>query len=74
LIANSDLHRRRQITSWKTVVRSEAHPEAVLDAIRRQDVRFRFFSDPKRPPVGRPAARVAPVHSPGPPLPVAVGG
>ncbi len=43
MIANSDLHRPSQMTSWKTVLDCEKHPEAVLDAIRKQEVSFRFF-------------------------------
>ncbi len=43
-IASSDLHHRRQITSWKTELDCELHPEAILDAVRRQEVRFRFYS------------------------------
>jgi predicted metal-dependent phosphoesterase TrpH len=44
-IASSDLHHPRQIRSWKTIVYSERHPEAVLDAIRRQEVSFHFFEE-----------------------------
>ncbi len=43
-IANSDLHLPRHINSWKTVLHCERHPQAVLDAIRKQQVDFRFFS------------------------------
>lgn len=45
MIANSDLHVPNQINSWKTVLECERHPEAILDAIRRQDVRFFFYRD-----------------------------
>ncbi len=44
-IASSDLHRRPQITSWKTVLECERHPLAILDAIRRQEVRFHFYQE-----------------------------
>lgn len=44
-IASSDLHIARQMTSWKTVLDCERHPEAILDAIRKQEVQFRFYRD-----------------------------
>lgn len=50
-IASSDLHHPRQLASWKTVLDCEKHPEAILEAIRRQRVRFRFF----QPQMSRPA-------------------
>lgn len=43
-IASSDLHVARQLSAWKTVLQCERHPEAVLDAIRKQQVDFRFFN------------------------------
>jgi predicted metal-dependent phosphoesterase TrpH len=45
MIANSDLHLPGQISSWKTVLHCERHPEAILEAIRRQDVQFSFYQD-----------------------------
>jgi len=45
MIANSDLHHPRQMTSWKTKLSCERHPHAVLDAIRRQEVDFVYFQD-----------------------------
>jgi predicted metal-dependent phosphoesterase TrpH len=45
MLANSDFHRENHMTSWKTLVRSELHPEAILRAICRQDVRVRFYRD-----------------------------
>jgi predicted metal-dependent phosphoesterase TrpH len=45
-IASSDLHVPRQLSSYKTVMNCERHPEAVLEAIRRQEIEVRFFSDP----------------------------
>jgi len=44
-IASSDLHIPRQLTSWKTVLECERHPEAILDAIRDQRVSFRFYRE-----------------------------
>lgn len=46
LIASSDLHQLRQITSWKTKLSCERQPEAILDAIRRQNLDFVFYQDP----------------------------
>lgn len=43
MIANSDLHHAKQMTSWKTVLRCEKNPEAILDAIRRQEIEFAFY-------------------------------
>ena len=42
-LASSDLHRPEQLHSWKTVLHCERHPEAVLDAIRRQELEFKFY-------------------------------
>lgn len=44
-IASSDLHQRRQMSSWKTVFECERHPEAILEAIRRQELSFRFYQE-----------------------------
>lgn len=44
MLANSDLHRPQQMTSWKTLVDSELHPEAILEAIRKQKVEFVFYN------------------------------
>lgn len=45
MIANSDLHHPRQMTSWKTQLSCERHPEAIFQAIRRQEVDFVYFQD-----------------------------
>lgn len=44
-IASSDLHRPSQFRSWKTVLSCERHPEAILEAIRRQELDFRFHDE-----------------------------
>ena len=44
-LATSDLHRPHQINAWKTVFECELHPEALLDAIRLQNLSFRFYSE-----------------------------
>ncbi|MGE4131147.1 MAG: hypothetical protein AB7F86_05880 [Bdellovibrionales bacterium] len=46
LLANSDLHRARQINSWKTIFRCERKAEAILQAIRMQQLDFHFYRDP----------------------------
>jgi predicted metal-dependent phosphoesterase TrpH len=45
MLASSDLHHPSQMTSWKTVVESEKHPEAILQAIKKQHLSFRFYRD-----------------------------
>ncbi len=45
MIANSDLHLPQHMTSWKTVLRCERDPEAILQAIRTQDIQFSFYHD-----------------------------
>ncbi len=42
-IASSDLHVQRQLTSWKTVLQCERHPEAILDAVRKQQLSFHYY-------------------------------
>jgi hypothetical protein len=47
-IASTDLHRFSQMTGWKSFVhtrRSEKKPEAVLEAIRKQNISFHFYQD-----------------------------
>jgi predicted metal-dependent phosphoesterase TrpH len=56
MVASSDLHRPDHITSWKTVLRCERRQEAVLDALRRQEVRFQYYADA---PTGSPSSREA---------------
>jgi hypothetical protein len=45
MVASGDLHYREQLSSWKTVFECERHPEAILDAIRKQDLSFRFYKE-----------------------------
>lgn len=59
MIASSDLHHARQITSWKSVLRCERSVPAVLEAIRRQELSFAFFSDPAIVPSPLQAAAAA---------------
>lgn len=43
MIANSDLHDKRQIESWKTVFTSEKTSSAIKNAIVQQDLRFQYY-------------------------------
>jgi len=45
MLANSDLHYKKQIRSWKTILHSDCTESAVLQSIRNQDVSFAFYSD-----------------------------
>lgn len=45
MIATSDFHKPSHINAYKTVVDSEKHPEAILDAIREQKVSFRMYQE-----------------------------
>jgi hypothetical protein len=45
LLATSDLHHARQITSWKTVFECERNQAAILEAIRRQELSFTFYNE-----------------------------
>lgn len=45
MVASSDLHHAKQINSWKTVLHCERHPEAVLEAIREQNLSFQYYKE-----------------------------
>ena len=45
MIASTDLHRFSQMSAWKTIVDAEKHPEAILDAIRKQQVTFHYYEE-----------------------------
>jgi hypothetical protein len=45
MVASGDLHRPEQMTSWKTVFDCEKNPEAILNAIRKQNLSFMFYRD-----------------------------
>lgn len=49
MLANTDLHHPRQLSAWKTIVHAERHPEAILRAIRQQQLEFTFFEDSRQP-------------------------
>jgi hypothetical protein len=44
VIATSDLHKPSQLSSWKTVFDCERNVGAILDAIRKQELDFKFYS------------------------------
>jgi hypothetical protein len=60
VIATSDLHHPRQINAWKTVLHCERHPEAVLEAVRKQKLDIQFYKEVVTESVSR-----QPVFSPG---------
>lgn len=62
-LASSDLHHPRQMRSWKTVLDCERHPEAILRAIRRQEVRFHFYEPPASYEQALEAAEPLPLHA-----------
>jgi hypothetical protein len=45
VLATSDLHHPKQINAWKTVFECERHPEAILDAIRKQQLDIKFYRE-----------------------------
>jgi hypothetical protein len=45
MLATSDLHKPSQISAWKTVFECERDPSAILDAIRRQQLSFQFYTE-----------------------------
>jgi len=46
MIANSDLHHPRQISSWKTLLSCGRDTESIFNAIKAQDLEFTYYSDP----------------------------
>jgi hypothetical protein len=46
MIASSDLHHPKQISSWKTELHCERNPKAILEAVRAQNISFYFYEDP----------------------------
>lgn len=49
MIANSDLHAASQMTSWKNVLHCEKKSEAILEAIRSQNLQFHFYQEERVP-------------------------
>jgi predicted metal-dependent phosphoesterase TrpH len=46
MVANSDMHHLRQMTSWKTVMEGARTEENIFASIRSQNLSFRFYQDP----------------------------
>lgn len=51
MIANSDLHHPRQMSSWKTLCSAEKNVQDVLEAIRTQKIDFHYYEDKKTAPI-----------------------
>ena len=51
-LATSDLHRPQQLTAWKTAFDCERHPEAIMDAIKNQNLSLRFYDEVKHDDLG----------------------
>ena len=47
MIANSDLHHPRQMSSWKTLMDSPRTQENVFKAIKNQDINFTYYDNPE---------------------------
>lgn len=45
MLANSDLHHPKQISSWKTVLQCENTEGAIFHSIRKQELSFTFYRD-----------------------------
>ena len=45
-IANSDLHKPQQMSSWKTIVHAKPDVKSILQSIKKQKVSFEFYKDP----------------------------
>lgn len=45
MLANGDLHTRKQMSSWKTALRCELSQEAILASIRKQNIDFVFYKE-----------------------------
>lgn len=46
MIANSDLHHPRQMSSWKTVMEGPRTQTNILAAIKAQDINFMYYENP----------------------------
>ena len=46
MVANSDLHHPRQMSSWKTVLEGKRDLSNVLQSIRSQNLNFTYYEDP----------------------------
>ena len=64
-IASSDLHVKKQMTSWKTLLQCERKEEAILEAIRRQEIDFRYYEAPHELDVRHAVLPLGPGHRSG---------
>ena len=70
MLATSDLHRPQQIQSWKTVLKCERTPQAILQAVKNQELSFQFYTEerianPSRRSRGPGLAHFSVAHSTG---------
>lgn len=42
-LATGDFHRPAHLNSWKTWLDCERHPQAILDAVRNQELQFKYY-------------------------------
>ncbi len=47
ILANGDLHQRRQLSSWKTVLDCKRNVGSIFRAIKRQELSYQFYFDTK---------------------------
>lgn len=59
MIANSDLHHAKQLTSWKTELRCEKSTPAIVQAIKSQNLEFSFYCATAKSTYGMASQRVA---------------
>ena len=45
IIASSDLHKKEQLKSWKTIIYGEKSVHGVLEALRQQHIEFNFYQE-----------------------------
>lgn len=48
MIANSDFHSEKNMTSWKTVLTCEKKIEAILESIKKQKLDFKFYREEQK--------------------------
>jgi hypothetical protein len=67
LIASSDLHHPKQLTSWKTALTCEKNQSAILSAIKNQQIEFAFYEETSA--TAKPTKRLKPLAKLGKLLP-----
>lgn len=48
MIANSDFHSEKNMSSWKTILTCEKKQDAILQAIKKQQLDFQFYQEEKK--------------------------